>query len=145
MKHALHFVFATLAVMANLAAAAPAADPKAAPCVDHLKRLATASMMYAQDHGSKFPTAANGKLAYEQVKSYAQDPGIDNCPAGGKIYLFNTDLSGVALASVKAPADTPLFIDPAPHSDGTVGIAFADGHVKRFPTVNARRYGGKFK
>jgi prepilin-type processing-associated H-X9-DG protein len=134
---------AVLAVAAGTAHAQ--GSPSQAVCVNNLKQLSLGTLMFVQDHNQKYPAGAGFAAIGKQLLPYVKNTGLLRCAASGKDYQFNTRLSGVSLRSVKNPDKTPLFRDAAPHADGSMNVAFADGHVKRFPASQAKALGGAFR
>jgi hypothetical protein len=126
--------------------AQPKRDPaKIAACWSNLKQLGTGALMFAQDHKQVFPKAAHFAAASQQLQPYIRNTGVFACPENGKAYLFNTQLSGANLASIKEPAKTPIFKDSKPHVDGSVAVGFVDGHVKGCSGAEAAKLGGTWK
>jgi prepilin-type processing-associated H-X9-DG protein len=131
-----------LALAAGVGAARPQRENDG--CVSNMKQLALGILLFTQDHDEHYPKAASFQEVNRQIQPYIKDNRVAVCPAG-KAYQYNLALSGVSLANIKAPAQTPLLRDSAAHADGMVTVAFADGHVKRFPAAEADKLGGRFK
>jgi len=69
-------------------------------CLNNQKQIATAAMMYAQDHDEMLPDAGSFWGAVNL------DKGVLKCPTASRLtngYVFNGALSGVALGEVKTP------------------------------------------
>jgi prepilin-type N-terminal cleavage/methylation domain-containing protein/prepilin-type processing-associated H-X9-DG protein len=117
-------------------------------CLNNQKQIATATLMYAQDHDEMLPTSENfwGSLGL--------DKGVLVCPTKGTKtpngYVFSNYLSGIALGEIGSIAGTLLIadgtsstttgqfpnvaysgaqIDPTRHGGKSI-VAFCDGHVE---------------
>jgi prepilin-type N-terminal cleavage/methylation domain-containing protein/prepilin-type processing-associated H-X9-DG protein len=108
-------------------------------CLNNQKQIATALLMFAQDHEELLPAATTvwGDLNL--------DKGVLICPTAGKKvtngYGYNNDLNAVALGDLAAPASTVLTGDSTAagnlitcwldfdlrHSKAVI-VSFADGH-----------------
>ena len=112
-----------------------------AQCQDNLKHLALGLIMYAQDHGERFPRADAWS---EAILPYVKDPRLFVCPGddshrwrhGGGPYAMSAGLSGADVGRVAETSMQPMLWDA--HVDGSFAlrhggrgeIAFVDGHVK---------------
>lgn len=115
-------------------------------CVWNLQRIGISSVIYAQEHHDQMLQAQNGMAAMRLLEPYLQGKNVAfSCPQSAKRYLFNIALSKRTRASIPLRASTPVFKDAVPHEDGTVTVAFLDGHVKRLPAAEADALGGVFR
>ena len=87
-------------------------------CLNNLRQLALAMMMYVQDHDESFPTAKewNGELA----RQYGLTGKVWDCPTSSKkcaatspdyFFVAGCLLSEVALGDVTNPSDAPMLAD----------------------------------
>jgi prepilin-type N-terminal cleavage/methylation domain-containing protein/prepilin-type processing-associated H-X9-DG protein len=101
-------------------------------CVNNQKQIATAALMYAQDHEEMFPESANFWGAINL------DKGVLKCPTKSRLangYVFNDGLGGAALGKIQKPETA--FVT----ADGTAG---ADGlNVSPNGLCDVTRHGGK--
>jgi prepilin-type processing-associated H-X9-DG protein len=115
-------------------------------CVWNLRRIAVSAILYAQEHQERMLKARGGRDALLQLDPYLQGKSVAAaCPETGKAYVFNTALSDHPRPPTGVRAATPVFKDAEPHSDGTVTVAFLDGHVKKVPGAQAAALGGTFR
>jgi prepilin-type processing-associated H-X9-DG protein len=125
-------------------------------CIENLRKLGLASIMYSSDNNDILPHAVNwtGLLSPYLLR----DQGPLNCPAvarggepNGYGYAFNIELAGKPIARIQAPEGTPVIFDsilvdrdaasgletlpdPPRHGNGTANnAAFADGSVSIMP------------
>jgi prepilin-type N-terminal cleavage/methylation domain-containing protein/prepilin-type processing-associated H-X9-DG protein len=111
-------------------------------CLNNQKQIATAIIMYAQDHDELLPV-------YDTVwGSLGLDRGVLICPTKGKRtangYGFNKAISGAALGEVADASGTPMVADTSNtidnvlrdgadidfrHSNKVIG-AYVDGHAE---------------
>lgn len=117
-------------------------------CLNNLRQLGTACMMYAQDHDQTFPDGL-GELVRE---GYLGSPEILTCPNSGQQpapnpEAFNENLhssyvylgAGAKLRTINDPSRTVIAADkPGNHPDG-INILFADSHVARYPAATLRQ------
>lgn len=113
-------------------------------CMNNLKQIGLAEMLYAGDNKDRFPSGGNW---CDAIGKYVGSPAVFKCPVGAVQqrchYAFNARLSGVDTKSISNPAQTVLVFE----TDGgwnlsggpeltlsqtrhrnAVGIVFADGH-----------------
>jgi prepilin-type processing-associated H-X9-DG protein len=125
----------------------PVATIRAA-CIANLREQDQATLLYAGDHdGVGPPTAWMDAL----LPSLKDNEDLLHCPAAQKAdrsaygYVFNSELVGRQLTTVKKGATTPLIFDSTstgrnavggidtlpdpPRHGGTNSIAYADGHA----------------
>jgi hypothetical protein len=98
-------------------------------CIDRADEVAIGVMQYVQDHDELYPPMRNPQVFQSAVLPYVKDAQAFVCPSTNGAFVPNASLSFKSLASIAAPAQTVLFSDPAPHSDGIATIAYANGHV----------------
>lgn len=115
-------------------------------CMNNLKQLALAGMMYANDHQGHFPSGDNW---CDAVGPYVGGRATFRCPTGDPEqpchYAFNARLAGLDPKSLTNPARTVLFFETdggwnrsggpelltnRPRHRNAVGLAFADGHCE---------------
>jgi RNA polymerase sigma factor (sigma-70 family) len=112
-------------------------------CLNHVRQLTLATIMYADDHRGIYPDA---KTWCEALQPYYQDARVLNCPSdegGHCAYAFNGKLSGLAETNVLSPADTVLFVEAEAGWNGQAGraqavarhgeiaiVGFADGSTR---------------
>ena len=115
-------------------------------CMNNVKQLALAAMIYANDHDGRMPEAQKW---CDQLQPNLGSRGVLLCPAGNQSdrchYAFNAELSGAELNRIGSPAQTVLFVESAggwnksggaellvqPRRHGqAVVVGFADGHVE---------------
>lgn len=114
-------------------------------CINNVRQLALASLMYAGSHTNQLPAAATW---CDDVKSFVTDTAVFRCPTAGPgdrcDYAFNSRLDGVNLTSIN-PNTVLLFessdgwnraggpeilLQPSRHGR-TFVVAFADGHIEQ--------------
>jgi hypothetical protein len=122
---------------------------KTATCVSNAKQLTLGVIMYAQDHGERFPAADKW---CDEILPHVKDQDVFRCPnvPGAKSgYAFNVALSGRALGEIADPPNTVLIfesdlgwngagglenvVSPPRHfmsSGKAIVIGFVDGHVR---------------
>lgn len=112
-------------------------------CMRHLKLLALAVLMYAQDHDEVLPPAESWR---DDLLPYVQSTGVFVCPANPWGYAYNSALAMKPLAQIERPADTialfevghtepnmaadPTKVGWARRHNGGDDAAYVDGHVK---------------
>ncbi len=115
-------------------------------CMNHVKQLNLALMMYATDHNDTFPPADSW---CDLIKPYAgNSAGVFHCaaqPGAQCSYRLNSDVANKRLSEVGAPATTVLIFSSAEgwnlsgrrdvalahhHGNGALMIGFTDGHVQ---------------
>ena len=108
-------------------------------CLNNQRQLITMVQMYEQEHDEILP------LATTIWSDLNPSPGVLICPTAGtdtpNAYGFNTWMSGMAVANIASPAQTPVLADAGNNtiSDwdndlavihaSCANIACADGHV----------------
>jgi RNA polymerase sigma factor (sigma-70 family) len=116
---------------------------KKVSCLNNLRQLCLATIMYADDHQGGFPNAARW---CEALQPYHKDPRFLRCPSDPDRpcgYAFNAKLSSLSETNVATPSETVLLFEAdaglngaggpdqavARHGD-TVIVAFADGSCR---------------
>ena len=125
----------------------------ATTCLSNLKQMALGILMYAQDHGNKFPKADTW---VDDILPYLRSSQLFHCPGSPASerwsYAFNRNLSGINEIDIRNPANTPLIFESSQNvknasdtgeslpakarHDGTYGYAFADGHARLYKERN---------
>jgi len=107
-------------------------DPISAS-TSNLKQLGLALMMYTQDWDGKLPPLDNPEKVKTLLTPYVstKDSNLFTNPIDGKPYKINTILSNHTMNHITSPASMVIFYEDAPASNGTRGVCFLDGHVKR--------------
>ncbi len=108
-------------------------------CSSNMKQISLAVLQFSQDHNETLPVGTTMAQWKPQLQPYLGGKSSDQlfiCPShqgAGESYEVNPALSGVALATIDSPWETPMFYEPKSdlHLDGS-NIAFADGHIKWF-------------
>ena len=115
-------------------------------CINNMKQLGLAHMMYASENKDHFPPADHW---CDALQKYAPERRIYVCPADrgghGCDYAFNAKLAGLDMKQVSSPSQTVLVFEsdggwnasggeeltvrPGRHG-GKIGLVFADGHVE---------------
>jgi prepilin-type processing-associated H-X9-DG protein len=86
--------------------------------------------MYAMDYDEQLPPLIDTAKVQAALLPYTKNRDIFASVVGGKPFHWNRLLSAKKLTDIKAPAQTVLLYDDAPH-DGTRVVGFVDGHVVR--------------
>ena len=89
--------------------------------------IGEAMKMYLGDYNMRFPKADSTAMARKAVLPYLKNVEIWTVGAKDRL-LYNTALSGVALASLDQPSTTLVLWQETPAPDGTRAVGFADGH-----------------
>ena len=108
---------------------------QATACLNNVRQLGMAVLMYAADHEERLPEADSWKDA---IAEYVRDnEALFTCPATGQGYIFNEALSGVDLKDIDNPQGTPMLWEPALDAEGQVGphmgqfnVCYVDGHAR---------------
>jgi len=105
-------------------------------CLSNMKNLALAIRMYAADHNRKLP---DYKKWEQEIKAYVKNPEVLKCAAAkskGPHYRLNSKCQGEEKAIDGAGTIMLFECDekgkPVYRHDGTINLAFADGHCKAF-------------
>lgn len=130
-------------------------EGRQAACLSNVKQLSVAMLMYAQDHGDRFPDPDRWN---ELIELYLKDKKAFFCLSERNMdvpsYGMNRALGGLRKTSLVEPSMVVLLFDsvpgknqnggtellpsPARHKSAQV-IGFADGHVKRCTDEMANR------
>jgi prepilin-type processing-associated H-X9-DG protein len=113
-------------------------------CVERIRSVELGITMYEQDYDERLPIyLADPPVVARIVFPYIKRRRDFICLATNTDYLFNSRLSGVALAAIPDLRRTPLVGDARPHQDGKYTYGFMDGHVERGGVVQPPGTGGK--
>jgi prepilin-type processing-associated H-X9-DG protein len=124
-------------------------------CLNHLKQISNATLMYADDYDDKLPPAANwSQLLYPYTKSRT----VFRCPEAPvpklNSYALNSKVERIKLKQIKSPGEVVMWfesnpghdlaggselIPPLPRHKNGDNFCFADGHVKWWRRVDAAR------
>jgi len=104
-----------------------------AASVSNLKQLGLAMSQYMQDSDEKLPPMQSAAVTKKAIFPFVKSDDVFQYPQTHEPYLPNTSLSGRSLASFNSPSDMVIYYEAVPAPDGTRGVAFLDGHVKRIP------------
>ena len=119
-------------LQAEIAAHQPPPTPPATDeSVKNLKQLGTALMMYAQDYDERLPPMKDYAKTQKVLLPYVKDMSVFINPVTKEPYRENPALSGALMAKIDLPAETIVFYEAEAAKDGTRGVYFLDGHVKR--------------
>jgi prepilin-type processing-associated H-X9-DG protein len=99
----------------------------------NLKQIGLALLMYSQDFDEKLPPMRSAAGVKKAISPYIRNAAVFIQPGTKQPYRPNTFLSHRSVATFKTPASMMAFFEASPASDGTRGVLFLDGHVKRFP------------
>lgn len=103
---------------------------EAGDAMRHMRQLATAMMMYAQDYDEVLPPMRDSGKLKEVLLPYVKTEEVFRSPATGQPFRSNPRLSGRKLSSLGNPASVVMLYSAAPEPDGTRLIARADGSVR---------------
>jgi prepilin-type processing-associated H-X9-DG protein len=110
---------------------------QAAASQTNLQQIAMAAMMYANSHDGRLPESLQALVADGTVlAAIPENPALPSRVPGGDYRLV--PLGSVARVGRAAPEDILAYeVFPRDYTppDGTVGVAFADGHVERLPVA----------
>ena len=105
---------------------------------NQLKQLILGIKQYEQDHDNTLPPMENPAVVKQAILPYVKNEGIFVHPGTKEPYLPNATLSGRREDEALNPrgdvmnvAEMVAFYEASPSADGTRGVAFLDGHVKR--------------
>ncbi|MGO8671697.1 MAG: hypothetical protein ACLQVD_10080 [Capsulimonadaceae bacterium] len=102
----------------------------------NLKQIGLATMEYEAANNNQLPptdtydhfrSAVGAYLPKDAQHDFFTEPG-PNVP-----YLVNAAISGKSATSINNPAGVVVAREGQPHSDGRIGILYADGHVTMLP------------
>jgi len=111
-----------------------------------LKQVALESLMYAQDYDGYYPYVQQTASAVEVMMPYARTRAIFESPTPGGHFLFNMNLAGVSITTVREPTATPLWWEKIDKSTDPLNVAFSDGHVKQIDQATLKtNLGWKFE
>lgn len=99
--------------------------------LSNLKQIGLAMVQYEQDNDEDLPPMRSAASTQKALFPFVRDSAVFQQPRTHEPYLPNTSLSGRTLASFNSPSDMVTYYEAVPAPDGTRGVAFLDGHVKR--------------
>jgi len=121
---------------------------QAVMCMNQLKQLGLATMMYAGDNQERFPSGTNWCDAVQRYLGTGPT-AVFQCPLAGHDqrchYALNAQLSGVEQNRLSSPANTVLIFEidggwnasggreqvtQRPRHGKAIGVVFADGHAE---------------
>lgn len=139
-------VFAALTLPALARAKAKA---QSISCMNNVKQLELAAIMYSNAHGGKYPAAEHW---CDALLPQVQSAKVFQCPADSRAsrsdYAFNQNLSELPITNVSNPGRTVLIFECEggwnqqggrelvlgnPRHAGWVIVGFADGHAESVP------------
>jgi prepilin-type processing-associated H-X9-DG protein len=94
-------------------------------CLNSVRQLSLAAIMYADDHQGVYPDARNW---CEALQPYYRDVAVLRCPSDPDrpcAYAFNLKLSGLAQTNVLSPSDTVVFFEAGVDWNGAAGLESA--------------------
>ncbi len=113
----------------------PAANVAArnAASQSNLKQLGATLKAYVEDHDNVLPPMGTPAQAKGALSNYAIGRGINIWQRAdtGEAYLPNPMLSGRKIGHISNPQEFVAFYEANPAPDGTRGVAFLNGDVKR--------------
>jgi prepilin-type processing-associated H-X9-DG protein len=107
------------------------AKARAASSTSNLKQIGLGILMYAQDWDEKLPPMGTLQQLKKATYPYIKNDEVFRSPIPGVVYVPNERASKVVEASVDSPSDFVLVYESKPEPNGTRGVLFGDGHVKR--------------
>src|SRR5262249_12612651 len=115
-----------------------------ASCLDNMRMISQAALMFTMDHGDKF--ALKAAFYKASVMPYIKNEQVFHCPSdksGAVSYSFNANLQGVSLAKVSRPAETVTIYEGKNRTldfrhDRKAAVGFADGHAKLISREQAK-------
>ena len=124
----------------------PTPDPVELTSLNQLRQIATAVQMFVQDNKGKYPTFKNSAECGKLLLPYLGKSELLTDPQSNLPYQFNLTISGRKEQEIDTPISTVVVFEPKSAPDGTRGVGFADGHVRRFPETRWERVkiDGKF-
>jgi hypothetical protein len=101
--------------------------------VSNLKQMGLALMMYVQDYDEVFPPMKDPATVKKLLMPYVKNESVFVDPISKKPYQPNPILSRKKMAHIASPASFVAIYETEPAADGTRGVCFLDGRVKRVP------------
>jgi hypothetical protein len=101
------------------------------PSLSNLKNVALAAQMFMADYDDKIPPVDTAEAFRKALEEYVASDDVFQDPDTGESYAVNASLQGKSLSAIQDPAVIVLVYQPTPRDDGTRGVGFLDGHVKR--------------
>lgn len=99
--------------------------------LSNLKNVALAAQMFMADYDDKIPPVDTAEAFRKALEEYVASDDVFQDPDTGELYAVNASLQGKSLSAIQDPAVLVLVYQPTPRDDGTRGVGFLDGHVKR--------------
>jgi prepilin-type processing-associated H-X9-DG protein len=115
-------------------------------CMNNVKQLCLATIMYSNDHNDTLPPAATW---CDAIQPQVGSGKVFQCPSGDQgsrsHFAFNARLAGLDLKKITSPGSTVLFFETSggwnlsggpelmlksPRHGGGIMVGFADGHVE---------------
>jgi prepilin-type processing-associated H-X9-DG protein len=102
----------------------------------NLEEIALAVQAFLADNQDTMPDVTVTSEAMTVLEAYVKTRDVFWRPETDEMYMLNPDLAGVHLVNVGDPALVAVFYEASPASDGSVGVAFLDGHVARLSAAD---------
>jgi len=114
---------------------------RATSCMNNMKQLGQAILMYAQDYDEKLVRYANPfpgcafprKMWYESINPYTRNQQLIICPSQGRCYSIGVNYfhviacgwgDGVSTSAIRAPASAAMLMDSGLCRDYPAGSGF---------------------
>jgi hypothetical protein len=102
----------------------------------NLKEIVLAVQMFLADNRDVMPDVTETSQAMRVLGEYVKSRDAFWQPGTGEMYVFNFALAGIHLVNVEDVAVVAVFYEPVPASDGSVCVAFLDGHAARLSAAD---------
>lgn len=96
-----------------------------------LRQVGLALMMYVQDYDEVLPDMSSAATAKKLMLPYVKDEAVFQHPITKKPFKPNPALSKKKVAHIANPRAFLAFYEDPAAPDGTRGLLFLDGHIKR--------------
>ncbi len=135
------FIYSAVILQPTLQKAKQAS--KGVKCINNLKQLGVALMMYINDNDGRFPDPGIAGLNRIYKEGYIQSPQVFVCQSSKNIpavkghSLTPRNVSYIYLGSyapitkIKYPSSTPIMFDKPGNHNNYINVLFVDGHVQR--------------
>ena len=123
-------VLAILAAMLLPALSKAREKAETISCISNMKQIGLGIIIFADDNKDILPKTDDCK---EKIFEYVGDEKCFHCPASassGDSYRFF--VNGEKLSNIKKTSATIIAVCTSTHSNNTVNVLFADGHVASF-------------
>jgi prepilin-type processing-associated H-X9-DG protein len=100
------------------------------PSLSSLRNIALAVQMFLADYDDKLPAMDTPEAFRAALEEYVSSDDVFKDEAGD-YYGLNASLNGKSLTEIADPAQIVLAYQTTAQEDGTRGVAFLDGHVRR--------------